>query len=319
MGSEFQEVTEAAIIPDACHGQRLDQAVAEMFPQFSRARLQQWIKSGQLLIDGAQLRPKSKVLGGERVVINAQLEAEGEWVANEISLDIVYEDDHILVVNKPIGLVVHPAAGHRSHTLLNALVHHCPNQRSLPRGGIVHRLDKDTSGLMVVAKSLMAHTSLVNQLKEKSVLREYVAIVNGVVRIGGMVDKPIGRHPTHRIKMAVVESGKPAVTHYKVLQRFSAHSLLQLNLETGRTHQIRVHMASLRHPIVGDPLYGGRPVIPKQGDAELTEALQRYPCQALHARKLSFDHPNTAEPVQFESSIRCDMAALLNKLKGVSH
>lgn len=309
-----QEIRESGVISDACHGLRLDQAVSKMFPQFSRARLQQWIKEGSLTLDGVHTKTKQKVLGGEQVEINAQCVVEGDWVARELDLDIVFEDDEILVLNKPVDCVVHPAVGHWDDTLLNGLLYRLPALRMLPRAGIVHRLDKDTSGLMVVAKTLQAHNSLVKQLKAKTVLREYIAVVEGIVKVSGTIDKPIGRHPTHRIKMAVVSSGKPAVTHYKVLQHFPAHTLLQLNLETGRTHQIRVHVASLQFPILGDPLYGGRQHLPKKASEKLLNWIQQYSKQALHARKLSFVHPANGKQVTFEAAPSADMAHLIQLL-----
>lgn len=310
----YHEIDEVLIVPAQFSGFRVDQVAAQLFPDYSRSRLQTWIKNGSLMLDGAKVKSKDKVYGGEKLTLSAQLEAEGEWVATDLPINIVFEDEHFIVINKPVGLVVHPAAGHFSDTLLNGLLYHRPDLKTVPRAGIVHRLDKDTSGLMVVAKTLMAHKSLVDQLKEKTVHREYVAIVHGVVRNGGVIDAPIARHPTQRIKMSVVEGGKEAVTHFRVLEKFHSHTLLQLNLETGRTHQIRVHLSHIKFPIVGDPLYGRR----SQANAAKGDLLGRLGAmtvQALHARKLAFLHPETKQTVVFESSMRDEMNEFLVSLR----
>jgi 23S rRNA pseudouridine1911/1915/1917 synthase len=294
----------------------LDQVAAELIPDYSRARLQTWIRSGQLRVDGRSAKPKDKLFGGEQLSLQAELEPQGEWQAQAIALDIVYEDDSLLVINKPAGLVVHPAAGNPDGTLLNGLLHHCPALQQIPRAGIVHRLDKDTSGLMVVAKTLPAQTNLVVQLKARSVSRLYDAIVQGRMSAGGSVDAPVGRHRQNRLKMAVLEfGGKEAVTHYRVVQRFSAHSLLRCKLETGRTHQIRVHMAHIRHPLVGDPLYGGRAKLPADASRELIDALQNFPRQALHAAELALVHPLTGEKLHWFASMPEDMLHLLALLR----
>lgn len=303
----------ATVTPDYC-GKRLDHIASELFSEFSRARLQQWIKEGHLLVDGEQRVPKQKLLGGETLQVDVQLQPEGEWQAQNIPLDIVYEDEHIIVINKSANFVVHPAAGNRDGTMLNALLYHCPQLETVPRAGIVHRLDKDTTGLMVVAKTLQAHTDLVSQLQARTVKREYEAIVSGVMTGGGLVDQPIGRHSSQRTKMAVISDGKEARTHYSVLQRFEGHSYVRLRLETGRTHQIRVHMAHLRFPIVGDHTYGGRFRIHKGASSELREALQGFGRQALHARELGLIHPATGEQVSWASALPEDMQALLNVL-----
>lgn len=303
----------ATVAPDFC-GRRLDQIAADLFTDFSRARLQQWIKEGALRVDGEQRAPKQKLLGGETLSINVQLQPEADWQAENIPLDILYEDDSIIVINKPADLVVHPAAGNRTGTLLNGLLYHCPQLESVPRAGIVHRLDKDTTGLMVVAKTLQAHTNLVAQLQARTVKREYEAIVSGVMTGGGTVDQPIGRHPTQRIKMAVVSDGKEARTHYSVLQRFEGHSHVQLNLETGRTHQIRVHMAHLRFPIVGDDTYAGRFRIHKGASEDLRDFIQGFGRQALHARALGLIHPSTGEQHSWSVDLPDDMQALLQAL-----
>ena len=274
------------LISDDWAGKRLDHALADMFPDYSRSRLQQWLKDGQITVNGEVLRAKDKVAGGEEVELYPKLECDTDWQAQDIPLDIVHEDEHILVIHKPAGLVVHPAAGNQDGTLLNGLLFHDTELATLPRAGIVHRLDKDTSGLLVVARTLKAQKQLVDQLQERAFLREYRAVVNGVLTAGGTVDEPIGRHPVHRKRMAVVHNGKTAITHYRIEQRFRAHSLLRVKLETGRTHQIRVHMAHINHPIVGDPVYGGRLKLPKGCTDELVETLRSFKRQALHATLL---------------------------------
>lgn len=303
-------------VPAQFAGQRLDQAAAELIPDYSRARLQNWIKGGQLTVDGRTAKPKDKLFGGELLCLRAELEPQGEWRAQPMDLDIVYEDDSLLVINKPAGLVVHPAAGNPDGTLLNGLLHHCPALELVPRAGIVHRLDKDTTGLMVVAKTLPAQTDLVDQLKARSVSRLYDAIAQGALTGGGTVDAPIGRHRQNRLKMAVLEhGGKEAVTHYRVQERFRAHTHLRCQLETGRTHQIRVHMAHIRHPLVGDPLYGGRPKLPPEAGAELVAALQQFPRQALHAAELSLIHPESGEVMHWSAPMPEDMLRLIELLR----
>ncbi|MCL4122082.1 UNVERIFIED_CONTAM: hypothetical protein GTU68_010556 [Idotea baltica] len=294
-----------ADVPLDSAGVRLDQVAAELFDNFSRSRLQQWIKSGDLLVDGKQRRPRDKLLGGENLTIYAMPEAEGVWEPEPINLDITYEDDHILVINKPAGLVVHPAAGNYTGTLLNGLIHHAPANENIPRAGIVHRLDKDTTGLMVVAKSLEAHHALIQQLQSRTVHREYQAVTHSVMTGGGTVDQPIGRHPQARTKMAVLDfGGKEAVTHYRVIQRFPHHTHVRVKLETGRTHQIRVHMSHIGYPLVGDMVYGGRLRLPKGATAE-----------ALHAGKLGLIHPISEEYMEWEVSPPDDFNALLATLK----
>ncbi|NEV62900.1 23S rRNA pseudouridine(1911/1915/1917) synthase RluD [Thiorhodococcus minor] len=292
-------------------GRRLDQALAALMPEFSRSRLQQWIDSGQVLVDDSPRRSRDKVWGGELIRVQAELEAQGDCLAQAIALDLVYEDDHLLVVDKPAGLVVHPAAGNPDGTLQNALLHHEPALAAIPRAGIVHRLDKDTSGLLVVAKTLEAHSALVGQLQARAVHREYRALVQGGLVAGGSLDAPIGRHPTNRIKMAVVRNGREAVTHYRVLESFAGHTLLSVELETGRTHQIRVHMAHIRHSLVGDPVYGGRPRPPQGCSPQLRAALQQFPRQALHAIRLGLIHPESGEPMAWEVPMARDLDALL--------
>ncbi len=292
-------------------GLRLDQALARLCPEFSRGRLQHWIETGQVLVDGAPRRSRDKVWGGEALCLEAVLEPETADAPQDIPLRVVFEDDQILVIDKPAGLVVHPAAGNRDGTLLNALLHHAPALAALPRGGIVHRLDKDTSGLLVVAKTLSAHCSLVEQLRGRSVHREYRALVQGEILTGGSVEAPIGRHPTQRTRMAVVPKGRHALTHYRVLERYPGHTLLAVELETGRTHQIRVHLAHLRHPLVGDTTYGARPRPPAGCSQPLRAALQGFPRQALHAFRLGLGHPESGEPSSFEAPLPDDLAGLI--------
>ena len=311
----MQTVELEAEIPLEMAGQRLDQALAALFPDYSRSRLQGWIKAGQVTVDGRALRPRDKVDGGEQVRLAATLEDESRDAAEAIALDLLYEDEEILVLDKPAGLVVHPGAGNPAGTLVNALLHHRPELRVLPRAGIVHRLDKDTSGVMVVAGSPTAHAALVRQLEERSVKREYEAVCVGVMTGGGTVDAPIGRHPVDRVRMAVREGGREAVTHYRVAERFRGHTHVHCRLETGRTHQIRVHMAHIRYPLVGDPVYGGRLVMPPGASPALFEALRGFRRQALHAARLELVHPGSGETVHFEAPVPEDLAALLAVLR----
>lgn len=303
------------IIPGELGDARLDQAVAQLLPQHSRSRIQSWIKSGALRVNGEIRRPKDRVALGDEISLEAVVEGSEAWVAEEIALDIQYEDEQLLVINKPADLVVHPAAGHDSGTLLNALLHHCPDIDHLPRAGIVHRLDKDTTGLMVVAKTLAAHTSLVEQLQERSMGREYEAVVQGVLTGGGQVDAPIGRHPVNRQKMAVVATGKPARTHYRVLERFDGFTHVRLKLETGRTHQIRVHMAHIHFPLVGDPLYAGRAKFPKGVSGRLRDHISGFGRQALHAKRLQLRHPISGEELAWEVPLPKDLEDLLAVLR----
>ena len=310
-----QDIRLSREIPEELAGQRLDQALAELFSEYSRARLQQWIRDGQVRVNAEHWRSKDKVRGGERVEIDARVAPREDWQAEALPLDIVYEDEALLVIDKPAGLVVHPAAGNRAGTLLNALLHYAPELAHIPRAGIVHRLDKDTSGLMVVARTLTAQKELVAQLQARSVTREYECVVVGVLTAGGTVDAPIGRHPVQRKRMAVVAGGKPAVTHYRVLERFRGHSHLRVRLETGRTHQIRVHLAHVRHPLVGDPVYGGRLRLPAGASDPLIGCLRGFKRQALHAARLSLMHPVSGQSVQWESALPADMAELLAVLR----
>lgn len=294
---------------------RLDAALARRYPQYSRSRLQRWIRQGRVRLDGMVPRARDRVAGGERLTIRLEPEREVVHAPEPIDLEILYEDAEIIVIDKPPGRVVHPGAGNPSGTLLNALLHHAPELEGVPRAGLVHRLDRDTSGLMVVARSSLAHTALVSQLQARSVRREYLALVRGTLVSGGTVEGDIGRHPTHRTRMAVVPRGRPAITHYRVVRRFRAHTLLEVRLETGRTHQIRVHMAHIRHPVTGDPVYGGRPALPGGASPELVEALRTFRRQALHAARLGLVHPATGERMAWTAPVRADMRFLIERLE----
>ena len=309
-----QEKKLSASIPPELAGQRLDQALAALFADITRSQLQQWIEDGRVLLNGRVPRKRDKVKEGDAVEILAPPPAQGSWKAQAIPLEIVHEDGDILVINKPPGLVVHPGAGNPEGTLLNALLNHAPALAVLPRAGIVHRLDKDTSGLMVVAKTERARQHLIEQLQEHSVEREYLTIVNGVMVAGGTIDAPIGRHRTQRTRMAVSDRGKPAVSHYRVMKKYRAHTLVQVKLESGRTHQIRVHMAHLHYPVVGDPVYGGRLKIPAGASERLKNELRSFRRQALHALKLSLTHPGTGKRVQWATSVPEDMSKLMETL-----
>jgi 23S rRNA pseudouridine1911/1915/1917 synthase len=306
-----------AEVPRGAAGRRFDQALAEMFPDYSRSRLSGWIKSGAVTLDGVQALPRQLLRGGEQVCLQVELENEVSSAPEDIALDVVHEDAHLLVLNKPAGLVVHPGAGNPAGTLLNALLHHDPKLAELPRAGIVHRLDKDTSGLMVVARTLPTYTALVDLLSRHEVERQYEAVVLGTMVAGGTVDAPIGRSMGDRLRQAVrdEEDGKRAVTHYRLRERFRAHSLLQCQLETGRTHQIRVHLAHAGHPLVGDPLYGGGLKLPKGASAELVAVLRGFRRQALHAEKLSFIHPASGEALSFGAERPADQLALIEALR----
>lgn len=304
-----------AEVPSELGGQRFDQVAAQLFDEYSRSRLAGWIKDGRLTVDGAVLRPRDIVHSGAVLDLQAEQEAQGEWVAQDIALNIVYEDEHLLVIDKPAGLVVHPAAGHADGTLLNALLHHVPDIINVPRAGIVHRLDKDTTGLMVVAKTLQAQTKLVDQLQKRSVSRIYECISIGVITAGGTINAPIGRSSANRQRMAVIDGGKPAVTHYRVLERFRSHTHVRVKLETGRTHQIRVHMTHVGYPLVGDPLYAGRFRIPPAASPTLVQTLREFPRQALHARFLELEHPETGKRMKWESPLPEDLVWLLSLLR----
>jgi len=296
-------------------GSRLDQAAVELFPDFSRGRLQQWIKQGELTVDGKRAKPSSRVLGGEKLSIEAEMVSEGEVEPQDIPLDILFSDEHLLVLNKPAGLVVHPAAGNWQGTLQNALLSYDPELDTLPRSGIVHRLDKDTSGVMVVARSLKAHASLVNQLQTRSMSRIYEAVVKGEIPTAGTISANIDRNPRDRKKMAVRESGRTATSHYKLIQRLPGTSHVEVSLESGRTHQIRVHLTHLGYPIVGDPVYGRGPIKQKGLPAPAVEAVNHFPRQALHARTLKLIHPESEELCVFNAPLADDMVELIATLK----
>ncbi len=313
--SPIQTIHMQAEVPYELGSQRLDQVAAQLFPEHSRSRLSAWIKEGRLTVDGAVLRPRDPVHAGALLALQAEQEAQGEWLAQDIALNIVYEDEHLLVIDKPAGLVVHPAAGHADGTLLNALLHHVPDIVNVPRAGIVHRLDKDTTGLMVVAKTIEAHTQLVAQLQARSVGRIYEAIVIGQLTSGGTVDAPIGRSSAQRQRMAVTAGGKPAVTHYRVLERFRSHTHVRVKLETGRTHQIRVHMSHIGYPLVGDPVYAGRFRIPPGASPTLVQELKSFPRQALHARFLELQHPATGLRMKWQSALPDDFVWMLSLLR----
>jgi len=295
-------------------GMRLDQALARLFPTYSRSRLKDWVLAGKVTVDGAVLRPRDRLSGGETIRLLPEAEAEQAVAAQPIPLPILYEDDAIIVIDKPAGLVVHPGAGNAAGTLQNALLHHRPGLAEVPRAGIVHRLDKDTSGVMVVAGTITAHTDLVRQLEERSMRREYRAVCNGVMTAGGTVDVALGRHPVDRLRMAVRTNGRPAVTHYRVVRRFRAHTDIRARLETGRTHQIRVHMAHIGFPLVGDRVYGGRLKLPPGATDELITVLRSFRRQALHARRLQLRHPVSGEAVSFEAPLPQDHRLLLAAL-----
>ena len=305
----------SATVPDSAAGRRFDAVLAELFPEHSRSRLAGWIKTGEARLDGREVRPREPVRGGEQVTVQAEAAVQTDATPEDIPLSILYEDADVIVLDKPAGLVVHPGAGNHSGTLVNALLHHDPSLEALPRAGIVHRLDKDTSGVMVVARTLPAHTALVDQLSSRQVHRQYLAVVVGALVSGGTADAPIDRHPRDRLRMAVRGDGKEAVTHFRLRERFRAHTLLECRLETGRTHQIRVHMAHLKHPIVGDPVYGGPLKLPRGADTELVEALRGFRRQALHAEVLEFVHPTTGEPLRCQAPVPADLAALIESLR----
>ena len=296
-------------------GSRIDQVLARLMPDYSRARLTQWLTEGQILIDGAARKPKNKVLGGEKIVVNAELEPQIDWSAENIPLDLVHVDHDLIIVNKPAGLVVHPGHGNPSGTLVNALLSQFPELEEIPRAGIVHRLDKETSGVLAVARSLKAQANLVKQLKDRSMSRQYVALVYGHPNKEGTIDAPMDRHRLQRTKMAVVYSGKPAVTHYRVTETTAHCAWVQVKLESGRTHQIRVHMMHIGHPLIGDPVYRqGRPGLGRAAVAT-RDLIDQFPRQALHAQLLGLKHPSTLEMVQFEVPMAQDLAELHAQLK----
>lgn len=301
-------------VPFEMAGMRLDQVLAELFADYSRSKLQTWVKAGRVQVNGLTLKAKDKLVGGETIELDAEAEIVITAAPEPIPLEIVFEDDSLLIVNKPAGLVVHPAVGNWNGTLLNALLNHDAHLETLPRGGIVHRIDKDTTGLLMIAKTLQAHNSLTQQLQDRTITREYQAITRGRMTAGGTVDEPIGRDPADRKRYTVRENGKHAVTHYRVGQRFTRHTLVQVKLETGRTHQIRVHMAYIRFPLLGDQVYGGRFQMPPDCSEQLEKELRSFKRQALHAAKLGLQHPVTDEYVEWEQALPEDMTRLLDAL-----
>lgn len=310
------KITLSAQIEPQYMGQRLDQTLAELFPDYSRSRLKTWIEADLVQLDGRIANiPREKVYGGEQVVIQVEVEDENHYEPENLPLNIIYEDEHILVLNKPQDFVVHPGAGNRSGTVLNALLYHYPSIIEVPRAGIVHRLDKDTTGLMVVAKTIPAQTKLVRDLQKRRITREYEAVASGIMTKGGKVDEPMARHPNKRTLMAVHPMGKPAVTHYRIMERFRDYTRLRLRLETGRTHQIRVHMAHIAHPLLGDQTYGGRPRPPKNASEQFAQILRDFKRQALHAVMLRLNHPITGEKMEWYAPLPEDFVQLVNALK----
>ena len=310
------QITLSAEVQPEQMGQRLDQTLAELFPEYSRSRLKTWIEADLVkLNDRITNIPREKVLGGEKIEITVEMEDETRFEPENIPLNIVYEDDDIIVINKPKDLVVHPGAGNPNGTVLNALLYHYPPIAEVPRAGIVHRLDKDTTGLMVVAKTIPAQTKLVRELQKRKITREYEAVASGIMTKGGTVDQPMARHATKRTLMAVHPMGKPAVTHYRIMENYRNYTRLRLRLETGRTHQIRVHMAHIAHPLLGDQTYGGRPRPPKNASEDFMEVLRNFKRQALHAVMLRLAHPITGEMMEWYAPLPDDFVELLNALK----
>lgn len=311
-----QQLQLNATVADSQLGQRLDQAVAEMFPDYSRSRIKEWILDNRVQVNGKVInKPKEKVLGGEQILVDALIEEDSRWEPQDIPLNVVYEDEDIIVINKPRGLVVHPGAGNPDGTVLNALLFHYPEIGDVPRAGIVHRLDKDTTGLMVIARTVPAQTRLVESLQLREITREYEAVAIGRMTAGGIVDEPISRHPVKRTHMSVHPMGKPALTRYRVMEHFRAHTRLRLRLESGRTHQIRVHMAHINHPLIGDPLYGGRPRPLKGASDEFFQVMRKFDRQALHATMLKLYHPISGIEMQWRAELPDDMVQLINVLK----
>jgi 23S rRNA pseudouridine1911/1915/1917 synthase len=310
------QINLSATVPETLFDKRLDQCLAVLFPEYSRSKLKEWILAGFVSVDGEKIdTPRLKLKSGEEIVIGADHEIQVTSEPQHMDLSVVYEDEHILVIDKQAGLVVHPGAGNHDGTLLNALLAKVPSIDQVPRAGIVHRLDKDTTGLMVVAKTLPAQTNLVEQLQARTMGREYEALVMGTMIAGGFVDQPIARHATKRTAMAVREGGKPAVTHYRVKEKFRAYTYLRLKLESGRTHQIRVHMSHINHPLVGDALYGGRPRLPKHASENFITALRGFKRQALHAAQLTLLHPISGEEMTFKAPIPDDFVTLLTEIR----
>lgn len=310
-----EKIQQTIIIPDQLGGMRLDQALTKLLPDYSRTQIQDWIKKSEITVNGKPARSRDTVMGSEEIIISAMMKSQPIWVAQPIDLNIIYEDEALLVINKPSGMVVHPAAGNLDNTLLNALLHHLPELQQLPRAGIIHRLDKNTSGLLVIAKTSHSLKSLSQQLKARSISRIYQAIVYGVLTGGGTIDAPIGRHPIQRKRMAVSETGKTAITHYRVIEKYRAFTRVKVQLETGRTHQIRVHFAHIHYPLLGDQTYGGRLQLPKGASPELIQQLRQFKRQALHASELGLIHPITKKIMGWQAPLPEDMRELIHVLK----
>ena len=314
-----EKISLSMTIPDELKGMRLDQALAKLLPDFSRTQIQEWIKNANVIVDNAHRKARDTVQGGEKISIDAMPKIQPAWDAQPITLNVMYEDDTLLVINKPTGMVVHPAAGNPDHTLLNALLHYCPQLNHLPRAGIIHRLDKDTSGLLVIAKTQPAWMRLLIQMKKRSITRIYQAIVYGLLISGGTIAEPIGRHPLQRKRMTITDTGKKAITHYRIIEKYRNHTRVKVQLETGRTHQIRVHMAHIRHPLLGDQTYGGRLQLPRNASPELIALLRTFKHQALHASELELIHPTTQKPIHFQAPIPDDMQKLIEVLRNDIH
>ncbi|MEO0575596.1 MAG: 23S rRNA pseudouridine(1911/1915/1917) synthase RluD [Pseudomonadota bacterium] len=308
-------ISHSEAVPNHLAGYRLDQALAKMFPEHSRSRLTQWLKEGMITVDGGRPKPRARLEGGEQVELEVTLTVNETVVAEPVDLEVAFEDESFVVINKPAGLVVHPGAGNQHGTLQHGLLHRWPALAELPRAGLVHRIDKDTTGLLLVAKTLTAHTQLVRELAERNIHREYLAICHGALTGGGTVDAPIGRHSQDRLRMSVRDDGRTAVTHYRMEERFVAHTMIRVTLETGRTHQIRVHFAHLRHPLVGDQLYGGRHRIPAGNDQPMLDAIRGFRRQALHAARLTFAHPVNGEEVSIAAPVPQDLQTLADVLR----
>lgn len=296
-------------------GKRLDQILTGVLPEYSRSMLQSWIKSGNIKVNNTIVKQGLRVKSGDLISVDATHEIKGGWKAENIPLNIIFEDESIIILDKPPGLVVHPGAGNPEHTLLNALLHHEPDLNTVPRAGIVQRLDKNTSGIMVIARTPETHAYLVSELQSRRIKREYQAIVFGTMTAGGTITKAIGRHPKQRTKMSVLDGGKEAITHYRIIKKYPEFTHLKVILDTGRTHQIRVHMAYIHHPILGDPVYTGRKLIPKNFTGESLAIIQKFPRQALHASQLKFSHPETTQTVEFKARLPDDMQQLLKVLE----
>lgn len=313
-----ESIQKHLVIPNDFHGQRIDSVLAELLPEYSRSQISHWIKTQGIKVNLKACKPKDKAVGGANITLEVNLTPLNadfrQCAAENIPLSVVFEDEDVLVINKPAGLVVHPGAGNREHTLVNALLHHAPSLSHLPRAGIVHRLDKDTTGLLIIAKTLEAHTSLIRQMQARTIHRRYFALVQGHVSTGGTIDTGFGRHPRNRLKMAVIGQGRQAITHYKVKKSYQEFTLLDVKLMTGRTHQIRVHLTHINHPIVGDQVYGARLRCPNTANEELALLLKQFKRQALHAYSIGFNHPRTETELAFETNLPDDFQHLLKAL-----